>query len=80
MQILKSLLEGFWGAHTGGVNSEPCVGFVVQILRRTLLLPFYRLSEHRVFLLFLPAGQAFYLLLFYPIYLGIHTAHGVQPL
>ena len=40
VQILKSLLEGFWGAHTGGVSSEPCVGFVVQILRRTLLLPF----------------------------------------
>ena len=39
----------------------------------------HRLSEHRVFLLFLPAGQAFYLLLFYPIYLGLHRAHGVQP-
>ena len=80
VQILKSLLEGFWGAHTGGVNSEPCVGFVVQILRRTLLLPFTGWVSTRFFLLFLPAGQAFYLLLFYPIYLGLHRAHGVQPL
>lgn len=39
----------------------------------------HRLSKHWIVSLFLPAGQAFYLLLFYPVHL-VHTAHGVQPL
>lgn len=39
----------------------------------------HRLSKHRVFSLFLPAGQALYLLLFYPAH-RVHTAHGVPPL
>lgn len=44
---LKSLLEGFFG-HTGGVNSDPKTGLVVQILRRAPL-PLPGLTKARRF-------------------------------
>lgn len=79
LQILKSLLEeGFWGAHTGGVNSEPCVGLCFRFSGAPSFFPSQ--AEQALDRLAVSSCRTGFLSsLVLSVYL-VHTAHGVQPL